>query len=116
MDLPKPNAPITELDTRERIHDNRPNQLLGDLGERVKPEGMIHMGSIALHIYKHPLDPNKPAFMSCTQGLEQVPELIIQYGFKELALVVMERYGRKPPKKRNEEWKSEDVKASSEIG
>lgn len=94
--LQKPEQIGTKTrERREGTHEEA--KLLAEVGERLKPEGLVYAGSFASHIYYRPLA-GEYVFFSQSADL-RAPEQIANEAIKELARKLMIQFGRRPPKK-----------------
>lgn len=98
--LPKP-APAAFAEERNRVAGQgtvERNGLLRQVGERMCPDGLRYVGSVACHYYVHKLAAEGFVQVQQTQ-LGKVPELLAVKGVQELSREVMQTFGHKPPAK-----------------
>jgi len=91
---------------KERVtlgEGNPETQELIKLGVRFTPDGNIHVGSAALHFYVNKLGPEIIIKVQITP-FNKVTENIAQEGLKEFIAAIMKLYGKRPPRKRFEDW------------
>jgi hypothetical protein len=104
LELPKPERK-TEIKTREREEGTdqvrAQNQLLAAVGERLKPEGTVHVASFCVHVYAHKMNAEY-FFKTQVSGGNRLQEHLAQAALKELGRNAMLNYGRRPPRKRGE--------------
>ena len=96
LDLPKPVANAPKAEERHR----RPGTaaMLRQLGERLTPDGLVHVGSAVVHYYVRKLGPDGHAMVQLTD-MTKVPEGLAVVGLQELGRELMTRYGHRPPRK-----------------
>jgi hypothetical protein len=99
LNLPKPKPEPTK--GRERIQGAVAEaKLLAAVGERIAPDCLKYLGSFAVHVYQHPLNPMEFVTLTQTANFGAVSDEVAQHALKELVRATMIRYGHKPPKKR----------------
>lgn len=80
------------------------NKMLRKVGKKITPEGCVYQGSMAIHFFKSRFDSSSVSHNVTQICIDDVNEMSAQVGFKALGRRVMEGYGRKAPKKRNEKF------------
>lgn len=91
---------IHEKSDSEIIKHHGQNKLLTSVGERLRPDGYKHVGSLAVHVYSHKMLENSAAFLCQVSLPKGLNELAAQRAIRELIEHVMAFYGHEPPRKR----------------
>jgi hypothetical protein len=116
LELPeKPENPLdgAKIERVSQRDSRKPNKLLRQLGELVTPESCDYKGSFIVHIYG-PKIPTisgslKPTFVCQNTSKGELPEILAQLAFTELAAHMMARYGHKPPSNRTQKVTQEEL-------
>ncbi len=71
--------------------------------EKFTPDGNHYAGTIAISYYVNKLGPEIVTKVQII-GMDRIEESVCQAGLKEFLVRVFALYGKKPPKKRFEDW------------
>lgn len=100
-EAPKQGIQVEERETRASPHAQSDLASIGRMHEGL--DGKRYLASFAVHIYNVPnLVQTQAVTLVQSSDLSTLPESIAVFGIQELGRAVMKRYGRKPPRKRNE--------------
>lgn len=99
---------------REIQNADGQNELLRQVGVRIRPKFHRHVASFAVHVYKDENSENGQ-IIAQVSGIDSLPEAIAQNMLKELTIHVTHKYGRKPQAKRGEDLSYKNEKPTSPI-
>ena len=102
LDLPKPEKPKELVTERVTRPDSGQAKLLAQVGQRLTPDSHVYIGSYACHIYKHIFASGEMVYITHTNNVSYIPELVINRSIKELGRKLMTLFGHKPPRKRSD--------------